>query len=75
MIVFSLLPVGLRQTWASVEYGYWYARSSEFLQTDLMNTLRWLRIPGDTIFAIGSVVLVIFVIGLGMGFSLKKEKN
>jgi nitric oxide reductase subunit B len=40
-----------------------------------MNTLRWLRIPGDTIFAIGSVVLVIFVIGLGMGFSLKKEKN
>jgi nitric oxide reductase subunit B len=75
MIVFSLLPVGLRQTWASVEYGYWYARSSEFLQTDLMNTLRWLRIPGDTIFAIGSVVLVIFIVGLGMGFSLKKEKN
>ncbi len=75
MVVFSLLPVGLRQTWASVEYGYWYARSSEFLQTDLMATLRWLRVPGDTLFAIGAVVLVIFVVGLGMGFSLKKETN
>ena len=34
MVVFSLLPVGLMQTWASVEHGYWYARSSEFLQTE-----------------------------------------
>ena len=32
MCVLSLLPVGLMQTWASVEHGYWYARSSEFLQ-------------------------------------------
>ena len=33
MCVLSLLPVGLMQTWASVEHGYWYARSSEFMQT------------------------------------------
>ena len=31
----------------------WYARSAEFLQTDLMETLRWLRVVGDTIFALG----------------------
>jgi nitric oxide reductase large subunit len=31
MIVLSLLPVGLLQTVASVQHGYWYARSSEFL--------------------------------------------
>ena len=43
------------QTWASVEHGYWYARSAEFLQTDLMQTLRWLRAFGDTIFAVGAV--------------------
>jgi hypothetical protein len=48
MCVLSLLPVGLMQTWASVEHGYWYARSSEFMQTDLMQTLRWMRVPGDT---------------------------
>lgn len=34
------LPVGLMQTWASVEHRYWYARSSEFLQTPLMQNLR-----------------------------------
>lgn len=74
MILLSLLPVGLRQTWASVERGYWYARSAEFMQTDLMSTLRWLRVPGDTIFAIGACALVAFVVGLGTGFSYKKSK-
>ncbi len=52
MCVLSLLPVGLMQTWASVEHGYWYARSGEFLHTPVMQTLRWMRIPGDTIFAL-----------------------
>jgi nitric oxide reductase subunit B len=61
MCVLSLLPVGLMQTWASVEHGYWYARSSEFLQTGLMQKLRWMRVPGDTIFALGAVILVLFV--------------
>jgi nitric oxide reductase subunit B len=61
MCVGSLLPVGLMQTWASVEHGYWFARSSEFLGSPLMQTLRWMRVPGDTIFAVGAVVLVAFV--------------
>ncbi len=68
MVTFSLLPVGLMQTWASVKYGYWYARSSEFLQTPLMNTLRWTRSFGDTIFAIGAVVLVYFIFSLSVKF-------
>ena len=61
MCVGSLLPVGLMQTWASVEKGYWYARSTEFLGTPLMQNLRWMRVPGDTLFALGAVVLVAFV--------------
>ena len=61
MCVISLLPVGLLQTWASVDQGYWYARSSEFMNTPLMQTLRWLRVPGDTLFALGAVALVIFI--------------
>ena len=39
MCVISLLPVGLMQTWASVEKGYWYARSPEFMHTEVMQTL------------------------------------
>jgi nitric oxide reductase subunit B len=75
MIVLSLLPVGLMQTWASVEYGYWYARSSEFLQTDLMSTLRWMRVFGDTIFAVGAVAFVWFVLGLSTGHSYTPEAD
>ncbi|MCC6587317.1 MAG: nitric-oxide reductase large subunit [Bryobacterales bacterium] len=61
MCVGSLLPVGLLQTWASVERGYWYARSTEFLGSPMMQTIRWLRAPGDTIFALGALILVIFI--------------
>jgi nitric oxide reductase subunit B len=61
MCVGSLLPVGLAQTWASVEHGYWYARSTEFLGSPLMQTLRWLRAPGDTLFALGALIMVVFV--------------
>ncbi len=61
MCVGSLLPVGLAQTWASVDRGYWYARSTEFLGSPLIEKLRWMRVPGDTIFAVGALVLVWFV--------------
>ncbi|MEA2626917.1 MAG: nitric oxide reductase subunit [Candidatus Binatota bacterium] len=71
MVVLSLLPVGLMQTWASVERGYWYARSPEFLQTDLLQMLRWMRVVGDTIFAAGTVSLVLFVAGLRTGHSVR----
>lgn len=73
MCVLSLLPVGLMQTWASVEHGYWYARSAEFMQTPTMQTLRWLRVPGDTLFFLGAVALVVFVAGLKTGHSFRKE--
>jgi nitric oxide reductase subunit B len=72
MVAISLLPVGLMQTWASVEKGYWYARSPEFLHTEVMQTLRWLRVPGDTIFALGAIALVLFVAGLKTGHSIRK---
>jgi nitric oxide reductase subunit B len=57
MIAFSMLPVGLLQTWASVKSGYWYARGP-FMQTPLLNTLRWLRVIGDTAFAFGALAFV-----------------
>ena len=71
MCVLSLLPVGLMQTWASVDQGYWYARSPEFMRTPIMQTLRWMRVPGDTIFAIGAFILVAFVF---TSYSGKREQ-
>ena len=69
MVLLSLLPVGLLQTWASVEHGLWFARSSEFLQTPLIERLRWLRIVGDTVFLSGVASLVWFTLGLWRGWS------
>jgi nitric oxide reductase subunit B len=74
MVVVSLLPVGLLQAVASVEHGMWYARSAEFLQSPLMNNLRWLRVFGDTIFAAGALGLGWFVLGLKTGWSFEKRR-
>jgi len=75
MSVLSLLPVGLYQTWASVQHGYWYARSAEFFATPVMTVLKWMRVPGDTIFALGAIALALFVIGLVSGHSFRREKK
>jgi nitric oxide reductase subunit B len=73
MVTLSLLPVGLMQTWAAVNHGTWYARSAEFLQTPTMNTLRWLRVPGDTLFALGVLAIGWFKLGLLTGHSFVKK--
>jgi nitric oxide reductase subunit B len=75
MVVLSLLPVGLAQTWASVEHGMWYARSAEFMQTPVLETFRWMRAIGDTIFAVGIVAIGWFVVGLSTGWSRKGERT
>jgi nitric oxide reductase subunit B len=75
MVLISVLPVGLLQTWASVEHGMWYARSAEFMQTPLMNNLRWLRVAGDTIFALGALGLGWFVLGLITGWSYVDKRE
>jgi nitric oxide reductase subunit B len=72
MVLLSLLPLGIMQTWASVESGTWWARSAEFMQTPLMHALRWMRVPGDTVFAAGALVLGWFVLGLATGWSLER---
>jgi nitric oxide reductase subunit B len=73
MVLLSLLPIGLMQVWASVEYGTWYARSAEFLHSGYMNQLRWMRMIGDTTFAFGALVLGWFVLGLITGHSYDKR--
>jgi nitric oxide reductase subunit B len=75
MVLLSVLPLGLLQTWASVEYGMWYARSAEFGQQPLMDNIRWLRVIGDTIFSLGVLALGWFVVGLKTGWSVNRKEN
>jgi len=72
MVLISVLPVGLAQTWVSVKHGLWYARSAEFMQDPTLEFFRWLRVIGDTLFGLGLLALTWFVFGLKLGWSVKK---
>lgn len=71
MIVLSLLPIGLIQTWASMEHGLWFARSAELMQSPLIMTFKWLRMVGDVVFLTGVGSLIWFCIGLFTGRSFE----
>jgi len=73
MVILSMFPIGIMQAWASVEHGTWYARSADFLQSPLMQTLRWMRVPGDILFAAGAALNGWFVLGLLTGHSYQTE--
>jgi nitric oxide reductase subunit B len=45
----------------------WYARSAEFLHQPIIETLVWLRVPGDIVFGAGGAVLAWFAFRLWRG--------
>lgn len=61
MTFLSLLPQGVLQTYISIEQGYVFARSAEFMQSPVMQALVWARVPGDIVFSIGVLAFVWFV--------------
>ncbi|MEZ5916442.1 MAG: cbb3-type cytochrome c oxidase subunit I [Parvularculaceae bacterium] len=61
MALLTLLPMGVLQLQASLEHGYHYARSAEFMSRPLIHLLVWMRMPGDLIFASGALLLAAFV--------------
>ncbi|MBN8947781.1 MAG: nitric-oxide reductase large subunit [Rhodanobacter sp.] len=64
MAVLTLLPLGILQLKAVLEHGYWFARSAEFMDRPLIHMLVWMRVPGDTVFAIGAMLIAGFVASL-----------
>ena len=57
MLFTSLLPVGFIQFIASASEGLWYARSEAFMQSDILQTLRWVRTIGDVVFIVGALAV------------------
>ncbi|MDX1599156.1 MAG: nitric-oxide reductase large subunit [Marinobacter sp.] len=57
MLFTSLLPIGIIQFVASASEGLWYARSESFMQSELLQTLRWIRTVGDVVFIIGALAV------------------
>lgn len=64
MVFLSLLPAGIYQAYASITKGLWYARSPEIIHSGVMETLVWLRVPGDILFAIGALFLALYALRL-----------
>ena len=64
MVFMSLLPAGIYQAWASVSQGLWFARSPAIVHSTVMETLVWLRVPGDMVFAAASVLLAVYALKL-----------
>src|SRR5688572_14429990 len=64
MVFMSLLPAGIYQAWHSVTTGLWYARSEAIVHSGVMETLVWLRVPGDIVFALGAVLLAVYALRL-----------
>jgi nitric oxide reductase subunit B len=45
------------------------------MQSSSMQTLRWMRVPGDILFAIGAALFAWFVLGLLTGHSLDDKST
>jgi nitric oxide reductase subunit B len=64
MVFLSLLPAGIYQAYHSITTGLWYARSPEIVRSTVMETLVWLRTPGDIVFAVGALFLAVYAFKL-----------
>jgi nitric oxide reductase subunit B len=64
MVFLSVLPAGIYQAWQSIDKGMWYARSPEVVHSGVMETLVWMRVPGDIVFACGGVLLAWYALNL-----------
>ncbi|KRE89068.1 nitric oxide reductase large subunit [Frateuria sp. Soil773] len=64
MGLLTLLPLGLLQLQAALEHGYWFARSADFMDRPLIHMLVWMRVPGDSLFAVGALLIALFVASL-----------
>jgi len=64
MVFLSLLPAGIYQAWYSVTEGLWLARSPAIVHSRVMETLVWLRVPGDIVFSIGVLALALYAVNL-----------
>ena len=64
MVFLSLLPAGIYQAYWSVTEGLWFARSPQIIHSAVMESLVWLRVPGDIVFAFGVLALALYALKL-----------
>ena len=73
MVFLSLFPQGLFQAYQAFTRDYAYARSAEVIHSTTMETLVWLRVPGDLVFTVGVVAFAWFMMRALFGRGEKGE--
>ena len=69
MVFVTLLPLGVLQLYASVNDGYFEARSLGYLLNPSNRLLEWGRMPGDLIFIIGGCLPFLWIAWQGLRHS------
>lgn len=62
MVLLDLFPAGIWQLLTVAEKGLWFARSSVFIDGEPFQTLTWLRIIGGSIFTLGGVCPMVWLL-------------
>ena len=63
MLLATLLPIGFIQLGESFQNGFWSARSFEFYQQPLIQSLLWVRMLPDSIFIFFGVLPLVYLTG------------
>ena len=66
MVLLTIVPVGIMQLGESYLNGFWSARSLEFYQQPVVQTLLWLRMLPDSVFIVFGVLPLAIVVGRGL---------
>lgn len=62
MVILDLFPAGIHQLFTVMDQGYWFARSQEFIQSTPFQTMTWLRIVGGSVFLLGGVLPLTWIV-------------
>ncbi|MDO5739362.1 MAG: cbb3-type cytochrome c oxidase subunit I, partial [Ornithinimicrobium sp.] len=70
MVFATLLPLGVVQLWASVNDGYFEARSLNYISQPGNALLEWMRMPGDVLLIVGGVLPFLWITWLGVRYAI-----
>lgn len=62
MVLLDLFPAGIHQFNSVTNNGLWFARSQQFINSEIFQGLTWLRIIGGSIFTLGGVLPLAWVV-------------
>jgi len=73
--IMLLAGIGGMIWWYASQPGVKASSITRFMTTLTMQSLRWMRVPGDTTFAVGELVMVLFIFGLSTGRSYRANPS